>query len=311
MTNLEWIDVTGYRASQIRLINNGSGCAYLHASGELLNSLVVKPYISEAPVRLPWRGEIKSFAIKEQQLFVIGALTNEPLGIWKYNLISSDLKQLASNQERIFQYAVSQPALVNHTKERNLTYYLLKPSYTIQKRLPPLVLGIMGVGEKAYVWDRYAETIANCGACFVIVDRRGRSELEWADDARIVYDTLAGKVAFDTNNVYLLGISAGAAPINQLLESRPEQWRGAIYYSPGSLPAPSLMRSKRMLVDIGGLDPIWGTNSIRAKVYLKTAAKTGADMRLFIRQGVGHNCRLLSVEKERLHQLAAFLDESN
>jgi dienelactone hydrolase len=314
MTSPEWIEFTaytGYRASQLRSINGGLGCSYLHVSGDMLNTLTVQMHRGDAPVQLPLRGEIKSFAVNGQKLFVMGAMTNEPVGLWKYDLVSGELDQLSSNQRQDFQYASSQPALVSRTKERSLTYYLLRPARLDPKRLPPLVLGIMGIGEKAYVWDRYAQTIANCGYYFVTVDRRGRAEHEWGEDARIVHEALTKAIKFDTNNTYLLGISVGAPPVNQLLRDNPALWRGAIFLSPGSLPETTCLYTKRLFVDIGGLDPIWGANSVRAKEFQDRAARGGADMRLFIRPNVGHNCRLLSVEKERLHQLAAFLDDAD
>jgi hypothetical protein len=48
----------------------------------------------------------------------------------------------------------------------------------------------MGKLEQAYNWDRYAQTIANCGYYFVIVDRRNSEVSEWADEALSVYEAL-------------------------------------------------------------------------------------------------------------------------
>ena len=309
-------DSVNSRVSQVRLINNGQGYAYLSESDFSLNKVFFKMQMERAgePASVPLQGEIKSFETRGQQLFLFGALTNEPTGIWKFDISSGNLERLASNQERPFHFAISQQPLRNSTTNEageSLTYYLLPPTQIGAGQRPPLVLGVMGITEKTYYWDRYAQTIANSGAYFVTVDRRDRPESEWGNDLRTVYDSLVRSIAVDTNNVYLLGISVGASQINRLFEATPAQWRGAIYISPVSLPETSCLNSKRLFVDIGEMDPIWGTNGIRAKTFQGRAAKARADVSLFIRPNVGHNCRLLSVEKERLHQLAAFLDDAD
>ena len=293
-----------------RLINRGLGYAYLNESDFSLNTPVVRFERSQAPVRLPFQGEIKSFGLSRQQLFVISSLTNEPAGIWKIDLASGSLQQIVSNQERPFHFATSQPtseSFVTNAAGKRLTYYLLEPSHFTPRRKTPLVVGVMGKLEKAYNWDRYAQTIANCGYYFVIVDRRNSDLSEWTDEALFVYDTLIRKLEIDTNNVSLLGISVGASTANTLLETRPEMWRGIMFYSPNSLPDPSRLGVSRILIDIGELDKYSGENGATAKKFRDAAASSGINVTLLIRPGVGHNCRLLSIEKERLHQLAGFL----
>jgi len=313
LTNEERIGRPGYHPTQVQFINHGRGYAYLAESDFSLNTPVVKEEKQSAPVPLPWRGEIKSFAVSRQQLFVISSLTNEPTGIWQLDLVSGALAGIVSNQEHPFRYATSQPPLSNsftNASGNRLSYYLLEPARVPAGRKAPLVFGVMGNKEKAYNWDRYAQAIANCGYYFVIVDRRNRAVEEWPDDVVAVYDTLTRRFAVDTNNVYLLGISVGAGSISKLLETRPELWRGAIYLSPSALPDPAKLRTPRILIDIGALDERWGKNNSEVKNFQDRAASAGVDVTLFIRPGVGHNCRLLSVEKERLHQLATFLGKS-
>ncbi len=309
--------------SGVRFINKGRGYAFFLKSFFGANALLFKTDMDNEglPYRVPLEGEIKSFDARGEQLFAFGAMTNEPIGIWKYGISSGKIEQMASNQERPFRYAISQPTSkmqVTNASGDRLTAYVIPPSNAPVGRTPSLVLAIMGAAEKGQEWDRYPQTIANCGAYFVSVDRQHRKRGKqgergnlWAEDLFTVYETMTQNVVFDTNNVYLLAISEGAPDINHLLKTKPNYWRGAIFLSPGSLPDPDCITGKRLFVDIGGLDPIWGTNSIRAKEFQDRAARAGEDMRLFIRPDVGHNCRLLSVEKERLHQLAAFLDDAD
>jgi hypothetical protein len=193
LTNQERVGGDGSHPTQARLINGGRGYAYLNESDFSLNTPIVKVDRSQSPVSLPWRSEIKSYAISQQQLFVISALTNEPTGIWKLDLTSGALEQIASNQERPFQYATSQPPIQNfitNSAGKRLTYYLLGPSHLKPGQKAPLVFGVMGKLEQAYNWDRYAQTIANCGYYLVIVDRRNSEVSEWADEALSVYEAL-------------------------------------------------------------------------------------------------------------------------
>ncbi len=310
LTNEERIENGGYRPTQVRWINQGRGYAYLNESDYGLNTPVIKFDRQRPPAQLPWQSEIKSYAVCGEQLFVMSSLTNEPMGIWQYDLVSGALERLVANQERPFQYAVNQPPLEHvftNVAGKRLSYYLLEPAGLNPDRLAPLVFGCMGKLEKAYVWDRYAQTIANCGFYCVIPDRRNSEVSEWAADAVSIYEDLKKRINLNLNQVHLLGISVGAGTMNELLTTRPELWRDAIYLSPGSLPDPALLSRRRVLVDIGGLDPLWGEKSINAKKFRDAAARAGAEVTLLIREGVEHNCRILSIEKERLHQLASFL----
>ena len=262
------------------------------------------------PARLPWQSEIKSYAVCGHQLFVMSSLTNEPMGIWKYDLVSGTLERLVANQEQPFRYAVNQPPREHdftNAAGKRLSYYLLEPAAPAPGQPAPVVFGCMGKLEKAYVWDRYAQTVANCGFYFVIPDRRNSDVSEWAADAVSIYEDLKKRINLDPSRVHLLGISIGTGTMNELLATRPELWRDAIYLSPGSLPDPALLSRRRVLVDIGGLDPRWGEKSINAKKFRDAAAWAGAEVTLLIREGVEHNCRILSIEKERMHQLASFL----
>lgn len=312
LTYEERIEAGGYRPTQVRWINEGHGYAYLNESDYSLNAPVIKFDRQRPAARLPWQSEIKSYAVCGQQLFVMSSLTNEPMGIWKYDLVSGALERLVANQEHPFQYAVSQPPLEHvftNTAGKRLSYYLLEPAGLVPGRKAPLVFGCMGKLEKAYVWDRYAQTIANCGFYFVIPDRRNSEVDEWAGDAVSIYEDLRRRINLDTNRVHLLGISIGAGTMNELLITRPELWQDAIYLSPGSLPNPARLGRRRVLVDIGGLDPRWGEKSINAKKFRDAAVRAGTEVTLLIREGVEHNCRILSIEKERLHQLANFLGQ--
>lgn len=310
--NAERIESGEYRPTQVRWINQGRGYAWLNESEFSLNHPVIKLDRHQPPARLPWQNEVKSYAVCGQQLFVMSSLTNEPMGIWKYDLVSDALEQLVANQERPFRYAASQPPLEHiftNAAGKRLTYYVLEPVGLVPGRKAPLVFGCMGKLEKAYLWDRYAQTIANCGLYFVIPDRRNSEVSEWAEDVLSIHADMKSRFNFDAERVHLLGISVGASTMNELLLSRPELWRDAIYLSPGSLPDPARLGRRRVLVDIGGLDPRWGEKNVTIKKFRDAAARSGTEITLLIRENVEHNCRILSIEKERLHQLADFLTE--
>jgi hypothetical protein len=301
-----------YKPTLLRQFPSGSGYSYLNESDFGLNYPMVFLNRDRA-IDLPWRGEIKSYEIRNNQLFVIGAISNEPVGIWQYDCSTKRLKAVVSSTDIPFHYATSQSPICGTVTKRSggvLNYYLLPPARVKPHCVPPLVVGILGNKEKSYYWDRYAQTIVNWGAYFVTVDRRDSLSAEWAEDTLSVYYALQNKVYFDSNNLFLLAISSGADAVCQLLESEHVQWRGAMFLSPTTLPEFGKLEKQRILVDIGSLDETWGEGGFRAKEYCNEAAKAGLNVTLLVRPGVGHNCRLLSVERQRLHELVAFLDSA-
>jgi predicted peptidase len=198
--------------------------------------------------------------------------------------------------------------VTNATGEQ-LTYYLLQPTDSTGNQKHPLVVGIMGNGEIGYTWDRFAQTIASCGGYFVCMDRRGRGEADqWAEDAFCAYEFLSKHFDVDTNNVYALGISAGTYPVSQLLDSKPDIWKGAILFSAHGFPASDQIRVQSISLDVGAQD----FDEVQLKALLKSQdelAAEGIRPILTVHPGVGHIVRKISLERERMKQIVAFIHQ--
>jgi dienelactone hydrolase len=185
----------------------------------------------------------------------------------------------------------------------------LQPTDSTGNQKHPLVVGIMGNGEIGYTWDRFAQTIASCGGYFVCMDRRGRGEADqWAEDAFCAYEFLSKHFDVDTNNVYALGISAGTYPVSQLLDSKPDIWKGAILFSAHGFPASDQIRVQSISLDVGAQD----FDEVQLKALLKSQdelAAEGIRPILTVHPGVGHIVRKISLERERMKQIVAFIHQ--
>jgi len=311
LTNIVRLDTSVYQPQQLTLINEGKGYLYINHNNVSLDRLVVKMNSSSPPLETPWKSEIRGFEINGTQLYLNASSTNEPAGIWRYDLISGSSECLVSCMETPFRYASTAPmtqGFVTNAAGEQLTYYLLPPAVTLGKIKHPLVVGIMGIGEKGYVWDRYMQTVSSCGAYFVCMDRRKRDWGQWAEDALCAYEYLAKNYAVDTNRVFLMGVSAGVGSVDSLLQTKPELWKGAIYYNGGRLAYYPGVRTSKILLDVGA-DDIAETS--RPQFYQSQDPLAAAGIRpiLIVRPGIGHLSASLAVEKERLLKLGPFIQQ--
>ena len=243
----------------------------------------------------------------QRVVYAIKALNDEPAGIWKYDSTPDSPVCVVPNAEKKFKYArychIERGPATNAASDA-LTYYLLPPPHAKPGEKCPLVVGILGIGEMGFDWSANHEAIANCGAYFVSVDRNGRDYSQWAEDALTVGRALMGKLAIDTNAVYLYADSAGTWPVYSLLGDHPEVWRGAVLFSPGGFPEPAKVRGKRLFFDCGGGD---GELAIRATNFQAQATQAGLPITLLVHPGLGHTFRVPRVERERMREALVFL----
>ena len=308
LTNVVRLDTSEYQPVEAQLINHAEGYAYLNQSDFGESKLVIKITSSSRPVELPWKDEVEGFFINGLQLYGITASTDEPPGIWKCDLESGATNCLVSSIDQPFKYAVHasvQEGYVTNAAGERLTFYLLQPTKSNVNQKYPLVVGNMGSGEKGNIWDRWAQAVANCGAYFVCMDRRQRSPDQWADDAYCAYQFLSKNFSVDTNNVYLLGISAGAHTASSLLETRPDAWKGAFLFSMVSFPELDQIRVHSIALDVGELDIEKNKHSL-LQSQDKLAAG-GIRPILMIHPDTGHIVRSIRLERERMEQIAAFI----
>ena len=311
VTNVMRLEANGYKPTDVELINNGQGYAYLNQSDVGLSKLIVKVTRSSPPLDLPWHDDIKNFTINQDQLYTITSSSGEPPGIWTYNLSTKDTRCLVSSIEQPFKYAAHAPVqqgYVTNSDGEQLTYYLLQPTKPDESLKHPMVVGIMGIGEPGYTWDRLAQLVANCGGYFVCMDRRTRSPDRWADDAYSAYEFLSKNAGVDTNKVYLFGISAGVDPVGELLNAEPKAWRGAFLFSQFSYPTLEESQTDFIWLDVG----VYGvTNEIKSRLFASQDRLAASGIRpiLIVHPNAGHIVRSIRLERQRMEQIAALISQ--
>jgi predicted esterase len=149
------------------------------------------------------------------------------------------------------------------------------------------------------------------GAYFASLSREDRSADQYSEDIMAVYKDVAKNPNIDTNNVYLLGISAGASTVSRLLEEKPDLWRGAILFSPMVFPDLSRCRVSRILVDYGTADKnLKILGSLKPLSQFQDAAlQAGIRITVATHNDAGHVFKSVNAERERVRELVKFLFE--
>jgi len=284
-------------------INHEKGVAYMMQDlGQ--ETLFIKTNTAATPVALGDRGSIISFNVCSNQIFITGTLTNEPPGIWQYDLDSGSLNCVYCSQEHPFKYAKYIAPLskaVTNASGRVITYHLWEPSQAAHGKKCPVLLG-----QSPYNWQFYPELAANGGDFFVNVDRPSFlcPELNnWAEDVMTVYAELAKDHRIDTNNVYLYATSAESGELAPLVDRQPDLWRGIILITPESFPSLSGLHS-RILID-DGLDD--KSTIAGVKKYQQAAAEAGVPVTLSWHNDTAHIYWSIATQREEAQQFAKFL----
>lgn len=239
---------------------------------------------------------------KKHPRFVVQSLYGQAPGIWEYTPGNSEPRCVIPNLEKRNRYTADAPietGQVTNASGEKLTYYLLAPVHAAPNIKHPFVLAILGINEMGFAWSHNHEALANCGAYFVSVDRRGRDAIRWSEDALTVFRALSAQLPVDTNHVFLYADSAGTGAAYALLHDQPDLWRGAILFSPGGPPDPADIRGKRIFLDCGGAD-----RNLPAHVtaFQDAAALQGSPITLLIHPGLGHVLRMPRLERERMRE---------
>jgi len=283
---------------------NGFACQIKTRAGG--RGLWIKESVAAPPFVQNW-ATIKAFSASEQQLFIVGTRpqTNDLVGIWRYDPVARSLACVVPNQETSLQYvklAMDSPIPLTNAGGDSFSYNLEPPV-----NCSPAKKYAMVIGEG---WSGYQVAASSAGAYFARVSRDDRSDDQWQADILAVYADVLKTGCVDTNNIYLLGISAGAGAVNSLLEEKPELWRGAILFSPLDFPDLSRIHASKMLVDTGGADDDLGADG-RARMgqFRDAALQAGIQLTVATHNDAGHVFRSVGAESERVRELTQFLIE--
>jgi predicted esterase len=294
-------------ATNVICINGINGFVYLTKADTGRKAFFIKQDNSSEPFIQSW-ASIKSFSANESQLYVIGArpFTNGLVGIWQYDTISHSFNCVVSNQDSSFKYAkydTTPPITLTNAMGDKISYTLRPPvDFSPSKKY----LVVIGEG-----WAGYQMAVNDGGAYFASLSREDRSADQYSEDIMAVYKDVAKNPNIDTNNVYLLGISAGASTVSRLLEEKPDLWRGAILFSPMVFPDLSRCRVSRILVDYGTADKnLKILGSLKPLSQFQDAAlQAGIRITVATHNDAGHVFKSVNAERERVRELVKFLFE--
>lgn len=284
-------------------INNGEGAAYtIQDLGQ--RTLFVRANASAAPVSLFARGGVVDFTVSGKQMFVIGALTNEPPALWQYDLAAKSLNCVYSSQERPFRYAkyvVPSCETATNADGREFTYHLWQPLRASGHKAPLII------GCSQYNWQVYPEVAANGGAFYVNVDRpQGwdmRALADWSESIMAVYNKLARDPRIDTGAVFLYGTSAETGILPSLVADHSDLWKGLILFDPVSFPDLASVEDSKILMD-DGLDD----ETVKPILnYQDTATKAGVPVLVAMHKDEGHIFWSAATEREKAQRFAKFV----
>jgi hypothetical protein len=297
---------SAFPVTNIIPVNGIDGFAFQTRNEAGQPAFFIKDNATAQPTIQPW-SNIKASSANEKHLYVVGTrfMTNDIVGIWQYGLISHVLDCAVPNQELdlgISHYDRSAPISLTNASGDKISYGQKPPTaFSLAKKYP----AVIGEG-----WAGYQVAVNSGGAFFANVSRDDRTPAQWAVDIMAVYDDVIKNPNVDTNNIYLLGISAGASTVNWLIEQKPTLWRGAILFSPLDFPDLSRTHASKILIDTGGTDNDLGdTGRIRLVQFQDAALNAGVQVVVVSHTDAGHVYRSIRSERERVEGLVKFLFE--
>jgi len=245
------------------------------------------------PIRVPWEGWIENFSLSGDHLFFTGSENGKLPSIWEYDIKSKTIRCVVDGSTRESAYAkIAAPLIgaVTNALGNAKTYYLWQPAQVSVGEKYPLI-----ITKQFWNWFPYNQIAVNEGYYFAIVDESCVAALR---------EALATYPNVDTNRVYLYESSAATAFASELIWENPELWKGAILFSPISLPDFSKMQNKRMLIIAGKDDD---GQFARLSEYQNQAAASGTPVTLCFLAGADHIPNSVVSERTRARQFARFL----
>ncbi|MDR3457137.1 MAG: hypothetical protein P4N60_06795 [Verrucomicrobiae bacterium] len=276
---------------------HGQGYAYATAS-----HIVIQADTNSMPVQLPWSGGVDALSASDHNIFVIGAPSNGPVSIWNYDFNAGSLTCAVPGNEIPFKYSkVTDPtemvaAEANGTK---INYHLFPPANFVAGRKYPLVISFSG-----HHWRPQEAAVVNAG-CFLATC----SGIPPEEDTLAVYRSATQNPNIDVNRVYAMGVSAGAHYSEQLLQSSPKLWRGAVLLSPVVFPPPAQLKVARLLIDSGGNDAYLKAHGGLGTLtkFQDEGALVGMPVTLAFHEDASHVYRSKIAEKGRILAILKFL----
>jgi hypothetical protein len=290
------------KVDAIASIQGGSGCAYLTQDSKL----VVRPDLSSTnQIELSWATGVGSLVTIDDHVYLIGSLTNGPMGLWDYAINQKNLNCVVSATDKPFTHTkVTTTSREVTTDElgREVSYYVSVPANYKKGGKYPMVIGFTG-----YHWRAQEASVPNAGCFYAACNALPKeNQVEYVS---AIYAAATQDSRIDKNRVYLMGISATANDVGFLLQARPDLWYGAILLSPVSVPNVHRLGVAKILIDSGGNDAYLkkagGVEMLRN--FQDAAAVVGIPVTLSVHENASHVYRSTFAERERMKNIIEFL----
>jgi len=281
--------------SNVKWIDGGPRYAYVNWSNDRGHwpDLCIQTKPNLAPILVPWKGWIENFSLSGDHIFFTGSENGELPSIWEYDIKSKTIRCVVDSSTRESAWVkITAPLIgaVTNASGGAKTYYLWQPAQVSVGGKYPLI-----ITKQFWNWCPYNQIAVNEGYYFAIVDESCVAALR---------EVLAKNPNVDGKRVYLYESSTATAFASELISENPELWRGAILFSPTTLPDLSRLQNKKILVIAGNDD--YGQFA-RLSRYQNQAAALGTSVTLFFSAGAGHIPNSVASERDRARQFARFL----
>jgi len=257
-------------------------------------------------------GSIRAYSVSPdgQSIFVTGSQTFGPPSIWRCDVKKGAIDEVVAAAEKdVARSEVIQPLKGNieFPDGTFASYYMLPPRNFDHKKKYPVVID----GPTESRWQAHSQLIANSGAYYISVNRRGLASSDRLETAKAdiwaVYQSLLHKPNIDPHQIYLNGFSHSTSVVSALLKEHPGAWKGAMLMSPGVLPEINEKTADfpKILISFGDED----ISSRSSGVYRfedQACAKL-VDIKIVMHKDEGHIFLSNSATRERMKAVADFL----
>ncbi|MGA4644476.1 hypothetical protein [Limisphaera sp. 4302-co] len=192
-------------------------------------------------------------------LFLHGSLTNEPPGLWRYEIGSDRLTCAWWPVERGVALPALQPVLSGRAPwgaGHWATFDLVPPAGYRRGKKYPLVIGLGTYEWTPIAHGVSAQALARAGAYVALVryrwnQSRVETVYEHTNHVLAVERVMREHPSVDGGRVYLYGFSAGTLVVCRLAEMYPGRYRGLMVFNPSDLPEPVEGLTRRVLATAG------------------------------------------------------------
>jgi hypothetical protein len=236
---------------------------------------------------------MENLCLNGNHLFFTGSENGKLPGIWVYDIKSGMIRCVVYRSVHEPTHAeITIPLIgtITNALGNAKAYYLWPPAQVSIGKKYPLII------TKQF-WNRvpYNQIAVNEGYYFAIVD-------ETCIDA--FREALAKNPNVDTKSIYLYESSAATSFASELISEKSELWKGAILFSPTSLPDITKLKGKKILLIAGEDDQ---GAFYRLSKYQSQAAASGTPITLCILPNGGHTPESGASERIRAREFASFL----